>query len=143
VFECRLLRRISGIYNRGLRKVHNEGFHNLLAIPNTIRMKKLLGKRGAAYSMHGKDRSKIEMKEKRIAYRNVFEKPRGKRNLKDLVIDGRILKWILKKQDMTVWPGFIWLRIRTGARLCEHSNKPFVFHKLWGISLGVQQSILP
>jgi hypothetical protein len=53
------------------------------------------------------------MEEMRNAYRNVFEKPRGKRNLEDIVVDGRILK----KQHMTVWLGFIW-------HCCEHSNKP-------------------
>jgi hypothetical protein len=29
--------------------------------------------------------------------------------------DGRILKWILKKQGVGVWNGFIWLRISTGG----------------------------
>jgi hypothetical protein len=33
-------------------------------------------------------------------------------------VDGRIiLKWILKKQDVTLWPLFIRLRIRFSGRL--------------------------
>jgi hypothetical protein len=49
--------------------------------------------------------------------REMYSKNLEKRNLKDLVVDGKILKWILKKQDMTVCPGFIWLRRGTGGRL--------------------------
>jgi hypothetical protein len=33
-------------------------------------------------------------------------------NLGDLAIDGRIIfKWVLEKQNVRVWSGFIWPRI--------------------------------
>jgi hypothetical protein len=34
--------------------------------------------------------------------------------LEDLGLDGRILKWILKKWDVRVYTRFIWLRIDRG-----------------------------
>jgi hypothetical protein len=35
-----------------------------------------------------------------------------------VVLDGKIiLKWISKKLDVSVWTGFIWLRIGTGEKL--------------------------
>jgi hypothetical protein len=40
------------------------------------------------------------------------ENPKGRGNMEDLVIDGRmILRRILQKQDVRVWTGFVWLRI--------------------------------
>ena len=39
-------------------------------------------------------------------------KPEGKRPLEILSVDGRIiLKWIVTKQDVRLWTGFICLRI--------------------------------
>jgi hypothetical protein len=33
-------------------------------------------------------------------------------NFKDVGVDGRtVLKWFLKKQDVTAWIGFFWVRI--------------------------------
>jgi len=42
---------------------------------------------------------------------------RGRDNLKDPGIDGRvILRWIFRKWDVGVWTGYIWLRIGTDGR---------------------------
>jgi hypothetical protein len=47
---------------------------------------------------------------------------------KNSSIGGReILKWILK--GVRVWTGFIWLRIGTSGRFCEHSKKPSSYTK--------------
>jgi hypothetical protein len=42
-----------------------------------------------------------------------------RRHFGDLVADGIILKWILQKQDIKVWTGFIWLRIGTCGGLLQ------------------------
>jgi hypothetical protein len=43
-------------------------------------------------------------------------KPEGKRPLRNLKIDGKIiLEWILGKLGGKVWTGFIWLRIGTSG----------------------------
>jgi hypothetical protein len=34
-----------------------------------------------------------------------------------------ILKWILTKQHMMAWEGFIWLRTGATASSCEHGNE--------------------
>jgi hypothetical protein len=39
-------------------------------------------------------------------------------------MDGRILKWILKKYNDMGRGGFIWLRIRKSDGLFEHSDEP-------------------
>jgi hypothetical protein len=50
----------------------------------------------------------------RNAYK-IFLSLKGRDHLADLGVDERItLIWILKKQDVTVWAGFMWLR--TGTR---------------------------
>jgi hypothetical protein len=47
-----------------------------------------------------------------------------KPKMEDLNADeGLILTWILNKQDMRLWTGFIWLRIGTSAGSCEHGNE--------------------
>jgi hypothetical protein len=50
----------------------------------------------------------------RNAYKILIGNPK---HLGDLDVDGRILNWILKKQNMRMWTGFIWLRIRTSGVL--------------------------
>jgi hypothetical protein len=43
---------------------------------------------------------------------------KGRDHLGNLDIDGSILfKWILNNYYMTLWTGFMWLRIRTSGRL--------------------------
>jgi hypothetical protein len=45
------------------------------------------------------------------AYKILVMKLKGRNYLGDLGIDeGLMLRWILKKQSMTVWAGLIWLR---------------------------------
>jgi hypothetical protein len=45
------------------------------------------------------------------------------RNNGDLGVDGRILKFILKKQDFRMFTGFIWLMISPRGGLFEHGNE--------------------
>jgi hypothetical protein len=40
-----------------------------------------------------------------------------------LGVGGKIVKLILKKQDMTTWKGFNWHRIGASADSCEHGNE--------------------
>jgi hypothetical protein len=41
-----------------------------------------------------------------------------------------ILKYIMKKQDVTVWTGRLkWLSIKSEAGSCEYGNKPSWFRK--------------
>jgi len=52
----------------------------------------------------------------RVSKRIVFvtrRVPEGKNHLEDLDVDGKILEWILGKQNGKVWTGCIWLRIGT------------------------------
>jgi hypothetical protein len=42
---------------------------------------------------------------------------KGSDHLKDLGIDGMILKCILRKQGGRMWTGFIWLKTGTGGGL--------------------------
>jgi hypothetical protein len=58
------------------------------------------------------------MGEMKNAYKMLFGKPEGKRPLKGLGVNGRIiLKQNLWKQGLGVWILFIWLRIGTCGRL--------------------------
>ena len=57
------------------------------------------------------------MGERRGACRVLVEKPEGKRYLEDPGIDGRIIRWIIRKWDRGAWTGLIWPRIGTGGGL--------------------------
>ena len=49
-------------------------------------------------------------------YRFVVGKPEGKRHSGETRVDGRIIiRWILRKWDLGVGTGSIWLRIGTGG----------------------------
>jgi hypothetical protein len=48
-------------------------------------------------------------REKRNAYGILMEKPEER----DQDVSGRIIKWILERQNEVVWTGLIWLRIGT------------------------------
>ena len=46
----------------------------------------------------------------RNLYMVLVGKSKERDHSEDLGIDGRILKWILKKQNWRAWTSFIWLR---------------------------------
>jgi hypothetical protein len=49
----------------------------------------------------------------RCTGRVLVGKPDVKGYLEDLGVDGKILKWTLKKWNWEAWTGLIWLRIGT------------------------------
>jgi hypothetical protein len=52
---------------------------------------------------------------------------RERDHVEDPDVDGRIiLKWTLRKLDVGVWTGLIWLRIWTGDGTCECGNETSV-----------------
>jgi hypothetical protein len=59
------------------------------------------------------------MGKRRGAYRVLVGKPEGKRYLEDRGIDGRIIRWIIRKWDRGAWTGLIWLRVGTGGGLLQ------------------------
>jgi hypothetical protein len=62
---------------------------------------------GGACSMHGRQEMHAKFR---------FGKLKGRNHLEDLGTDGRIIsKWILKKQGVKVWIGFISFRIWTSG----------------------------
>ena len=56
------------------------------------------------------------MGERRGVYTVLVGKRERKRPFGDPDVDGRISRWILRKWDIGLWIGSIWLRIGTGGR---------------------------
>jgi hypothetical protein len=57
------------------------------------------------------------MEEMKNAYRIFVGKPvKARDHLEDLGLDGRIIKWILRKYIARVWTAFMWSRIATPRR---------------------------
>jgi hypothetical protein len=52
-----------------------------------------------------------------------LDRLKGRDHAKDLGIDGRMLKWILGKQGLGVWIGFIWLGKGPVVGSCEYGNQ--------------------
>ena len=114
MFDNRALRRIFGPKRDEVtwewRKLHNEELNDLYSSPSIIWMIKSRRMRCAGHVAHMRDR--------RGVYRVLVGKPEGKRPL------GRPsrrwhdnIKMDLRKWDMRVWTGLIWLRIGTGGGL--------------------------
>jgi len=54
--------------------------------------------------------------EERGVYRFLLGKQEGRRNLRDLGVDGRIiLGWISRRWNVVIWTGMGWPRIETGG----------------------------
>jgi hypothetical protein len=119
VFENRVLRRIFGPkrdeVTGGLRRLHNEGLHNLYSSPNIIGMIKS-GTIRCARNVAG-------IRKKRNAYWILVGKPEGKRplgrprlrcvdiikmELRGIGLGG--MDWIDLSQDRDRWGGLLWTR---------------------------------
>ena len=57
------------------------------------------------------------MRERKGAHRDLEGTSNGKSHLNDIGVDGKILKWILKKPTRKAWTGLISLS-------CEPRNEP-------------------
>jgi hypothetical protein len=60
----------------------------------------------------------------RNGHKMLARKPAGKRPLGDLTQRPDNIKWILKKDGMKVWTGFVYLRTGPVATSWEHDNEP-------------------
>ena len=82
--------------------------NDLYFSPNVIRVIRSRRMRGAGHV--------ARVGKRRGVYRVLVEKPEGKNNLVDPVVDGKIvLKWIFRMWDGGTWTGLIWLRTRKGG----------------------------
>jgi hypothetical protein len=57
------------------------------------------------------------MGDRRSAYGVSVGNLRERDHLKNLGVDGRILKWIFQEVGWEAWTGLLWLRIGTGGGL--------------------------
>ena len=88
------------------RKLHHEELNDLYCSPNTVRLIKSRRMRWAGH---------VARMGVRKAYTGFWWGNLGERDyLRDTKVDGRIIRWVLKKWDVGVWTGSSWLRIRTG-----------------------------
>ena len=71
---------------------------------------------------------------KRKACRVLVREREEKRQSKELDVDGRLLKWPLRKQDERVWTAFYWLTAEMSVRFLRTGCENFGLHKMWGIS---------
>ena len=123
VFEDRVLRRVFGLkraevtgewrkeHNEEINvewgKLHNEQLNDPYSSPGIVRVIKSRRMRWAGYV--------ARLGERREVYKVLVGKRGGRRPL-DPSVDGRIiLRWILRKWDVGVWTGSIWLKIGTGG----------------------------
>jgi hypothetical protein len=111
VLEKRVLWRIFGPkrekVTRGWRKLHNEEL--VTYTPYIIRALESRRMRWVGHVAHAGEKTNAD--------KVLVGKGEGKRPLGRPKKDGRILKWILKKLDGSVWTGFTWLGIRTSGGL--------------------------
>jgi len=108
MFENMVLRRIFGRrkdeVTREWRRLHNEKLNDLYSSPNIVRVIKSRRIRWAGYA--------ARMGEERGVYRVLVGKPKGKRPLGDLGVDGWIiLGRISRRWDVGIWTGLGWPRI--------------------------------
>jgi hypothetical protein len=57
---------------------------------------------------------------------DVMGKPEEKTQLVRSKDDWKYDKRILRKEDGSLWTGFIWLRIGINTGYCEHGNEPSI-----------------
>jgi hypothetical protein len=112
VFENRVLRKVFGPKRDEVtgewRKLHNEELNDLYSSPNIVLVVKSRRMRWAGHV--------ARMGEDRGVHRVLVGKPEGRRPLGDQDVDGRIiLRWIFRKSEWVVGPGWSWLRIGTGG----------------------------
>jgi hypothetical protein len=114
VFENRVLRRIFGSRRDDVtgewRKLHNEELRELYSSPSIIRIIKVRRMRWAGHV--------ALMREKRIAYRLLWESQRERDHYENQDVGGWIiLGRILKRWDGVTWTVLVWRRIGTGGEL--------------------------
>ena len=90
------------------RKLHNGQRNDLYSSPNIVRVIKSRRMRWAGRV--------ARVVKRRGVYRVLMGNRRERDHLRDPGVDGRtILRWILRKWDVGVWTGSMWLRIGTGG----------------------------
>ena len=90
------------------KKLHNQELSDLYSLPNIVRVVKSRRTRWAGHV--------ARMGQRRGVNRVLVGKLKERDRLRDPGIDGRIiLRWIIRKWDVGVWTGSIWLRIGTGG----------------------------
>jgi hypothetical protein len=114
VFGNRVLRRIFGPkrdeVTGGWRELHNEKLHNLYSSPSIIRMIKSKRMGWAGHE------ARMGREGMQIGY--WWESQKEGDHWEDQGVgDCTILKWVLKRLDVVLWIGLIWLKIGTSGGL--------------------------